>query len=796
VSAAWLVLLVLARPQDPRSPLDVTASVDRARLRIGDQLTLTIQVRAETADVPRYDLPSLAGFAVLGTRDATQVMLQGGGGAIQGGGITRAAERSITLRAERAGILTIGAVRVTVGQEVAVTDPLSVIVDSAAAFPATTLSPIARALLLDARLPARTDVVTASVIVPGDSVPIGAQVDVLLAAWFPRAVRARLRRPPLLTLQTPQHVWGYPPSMPSGVVLSRQVRGQWLDLFAIHQVLFPLTAGRLVVPPGSVEYALPVSFSFFSTEERYTLTTDSTAFTVYPLPSAGRPAGEAGVVAQGLRLEVGVTPAEARVGEPLVAAITLQGTGNVALWPAPALGWPAGFRTYPEETTVRIAASEGGGRVGGTKTFRSLVVPDSAGTFLLPEVRYPFFDPVARAYRVVDVSPRSLIVAPGAEPRAARALPVLLTAAGSAWADRVAAAMTPWGWLIVAALPPLVLWWRTRRRVAAPAPAAPVVEHTRLGRLERAFTVVVTAYVPDAAQRDGKSLSQALRAAGVDRAVAEHVSQLRERLRSARYGPRRSGDPLELAAELEHVLKALEFDARLGRRRRFAIGAGLTLLLNLAAASVGSTQGTSAEALYQAGALRAAADSFAARAAADTLNAAHWYNLGATLYRSGADGKAIAAWIRAERLQPRNGVIRRARALLPAPDGASERLVAVGPMTPGECWLVAALGWLLGWIVWWQYRLRSAATALAALVGVALLVGRMERVRRLRPVAVVVESGTAVRAAPYGGAGASVVLEPGAAVLIVDEFAGGRWVRVTRRDGINGWILAGQVARL
>jgi len=78
----------------------------------------------------------------------------------------------------------------------------------------------------------------------------------------------------MLTLQIPQNVWGYPPSMPPGVILSRQVHGQWMDLFAVHQVLFPLIPGLLVIPPGSVEYAVPVNFSFFSTEERYNLTTD------------------------------------------------------------------------------------------------------------------------------------------------------------------------------------------------------------------------------------------------------------------------------------------------------------------------------------------------------------------------------------------------------------------------------------------------------------------------------------------------------------------------------------------
>jgi len=40
------------------------------------------------------------------------------------------------------------------------------------------------------------------------------------------------------------------------------------------------------------------------------------------------------------------------------------------------------------------------------------------------------------------------------------------------------------------------------------------------------------------------------------------------------------------------------------------------------------------------------------------------------------------------------------------------------------------------------------------------------------------------------------VLQPGAAVLVVDDFAGGRWLRVWRSDGVNGWVLAAHAARL
>src|SRR5204862_336355 len=136
-------------------------------------------------------------------------------------------------------------------------------------------------------------------------------------------------------------------------------------------------------------------------------------------------------------------------------------------------------------------------------------------------------------------------------------------------------------------------------------------------------------------------------------------------------------------------LRVLDGDpARTGRRGRDGRVVAVALLA-AALARPAAAQALSAEALYEAGALRAAADSFAARAAAEPRAPAHWYNLGATLYRAGADGKAAAAWAIASRLAPRDEAVRRARELLPPPDAPSEPLLVVGFATPGEWALVA-----------------------------------------------------------------------------------------------------------
>jgi tetratricopeptide (TPR) repeat protein len=240
-------------------------------------------------------------------------------------------------------------------------------------------------------------------------------------------------------------------------------------------------------------------------------------------------------------------------------------------------------------------------------------------------------------------------------------------------------------------------------------------------------------------------------------------------------------------------LRVLGAEPGTARRRRAAI-VGVVLICTALAPPPGSAQAPTAEALYEAGALRAAADSFAGRAAAQPHVAAHWYNLGATLYRAGADGKAVAAWTRAARLAPRDRVIERAREFLLAPDAGSDPLLAVGPATPAELALAAALAWAALWAAVIARRRRGVLVTLAVLTAGAAVWGAVEASRRARPVAVVVASGTAVRVAPYGTASANATVDAGAALLMVGRY--GRWLEVRRGDDVHGWVLDSDVVPL
>jgi len=242
------------------------------------------------------------------------------------------------------------------------------------------------------------------------------------------------------------------------------------------------------------------------------------------------------------------------------------------------------------------------------------------------------------------------------------------------------------------------------------------------------------------------------------------------------------------------VLRVLGAEGQGTHRRPHATVAPILIGL-LVAAMPAQAQGPSPEALFEAGALRAAADSFAARAARDPREAAHWYNLGATLYRAGADGKATAAWTLAARLAPRDAAIRRARRLLPPQDPVTEELLTVGWATPAEWAIVGAAAWLVLWIAVALGARRRVVLGLLAVVAVTCgSLGVVEWQRRDRAVVVVTAESAPVRAAPYGGASAAATIPAGGAMLAGRSY--GPWREVHRKDGIHGWVLEGEIAGL
>jgi hypothetical protein len=217
------------------------------------------------------------------------------------------------------------------------------------------------------------------------------------------------------------------------------------------------------------------------------------------------------------------------------------------------------------------------------------------------------------------------------------------------------------------------------------------------------------------------------------------------------------------------------------------------IVLSLAAGTIAG-QSPPPERLYESGALRAAAEGFARRAADEPAIAAHWYDLGAAYYRLGMEGHAAAAWHRARRLDPREPTIRRALRLTPPPDVTSARWTWTPPFTSDELLLLGSVAWVTGWIGWvMRPRARDRWAILLVFAAVTVAAGFGLRAWQNRPLGIVLD-GTTMRMSPHGLAPAVGPVEAGSAVRILRRQAG--WTLVRASGAREGWLAAGTVAAI
>jgi SH3 domain-containing protein/oxygen tolerance protein BatD len=766
-----LLLLLLLQGAAP----EIHVSLDEDRVSVGDEVVYTVRAVSHSTEPLDLTIAPFNGFEIISRSERTEVSFSGGP--------TRTTILEIRLRALRPGRWQVGPAKAAQGREVAEAAALVVDVDASTAAATPTLNPRLRALLDRAPPPPRGKAAVA-LVVSADTVNIGEQVDVVTAAWFPRDLRLQLRRPPTLQPPVINGVWSYPQAAPAGIAVTRDLAGNAYDLFVAHQVVFPLVDGNITIPGATLKYSTPLALQFFSQEERFALSSRPETLVVRPLPTVGRPGDFTGAVGSGLRLERRVTPAAAHAGEGVAVELALSGEGNTALWPPPEVKWPRSARAYVDRVEEQVSTTAG--MLGGTKTFRYLVVPDSAGPLTLPAVSYAYYDLRARSYRSIGVAASSLPVASASELAASVALPPeLLRGSSPSFTWRLGQGIPDWVWLGIFLLPPVLVFARGRRLYKRRRVAPPV--QTGLRAAEERLDAVVRGLVPDPDHRSRTGLAAAVRAAGADSETASRIAALREKLLARRYGP-----PGLAAEDTALVTQVEEVIHRLGGSLR-GLGAIIILALGLLARPL-PAQAPPPESLYDAGGLRAAAEGFARRVVTDPAVAAHWYDLGATYYRLGAKGRAMAAWIRARRLDPREPTILRALRLTPAPDAISARWIWSPPVTAEELLLVGALGWVAGWIGWIaRPRARDRWTILLVFAAVSGLGGFVLRAWYQRPIAIVLDQ-TTLRLSPHGRAPGLGQLDAGSAVQILKTDRG--WVLVRAPESREGWVASGAIAAI
>lgn len=595
-----------------------------------------------------------------------------------------------------------------------------------------------------------------------DSAWLGEQVELVTAAWFPRELRDRLRRPPTLRAPSLGGLWSAQPQSTPLLAGTRVVQGVVYDLFVAHQTLFPLSAGLTTSPPAVLTYAVPTSVSFFAPEERQSLSSRPVSLVVRAIPPRAAATLGTGPTARGLQLTWRAPAEGLRAATPAQVELVMSGGGNVTLWPEPTIAWPAGMRVYPEPVQQQVGRPNG--LVSGEKRFRFTVVADSAGVVTLPSLRYPYFDPGSATVRVVTTRPLGLVVRESVARPDRKLLPVTAVATPSLTTRAV---REGWPVLLLLAVLPLLRRPR-RRREASPTATRPLAPEATLRML-----------LGTPADAAPERVAEALRHRGVTADHASGIAAWMARHQRARYGPAGREDivpPPELTPVLERLRRA-------GRR-------GAVLLVVLASPLAG--QGDEPIARYRGGDPVGAERGFLRQVTQAPHAAGNWRNLAAARWVAGDDVGAAAAWIRALELAPRDPLTRLA---WNAAEGFPAEVRARAPSIPLSrdefvvlallCWIVAMISRRLGRTTVMQVGVVLAV--MAAMPAISRTLAERQRIGLVRP-------GAVLRVSPLVTAPALAAAPTW--TTATPERREGEWLLVTLRSGARGWLSAASVAPL
>ena len=638
-----------------------------------------------------------------------------------------------------------------------------------------------------------------------DTLYVGQQMDYVVDVQLNETARQRLRRNPTFFPPEMPGVLAYDLAPPSSVGRTGQ---HCFETLSYRRALFPLFAGPTVIAPAALTYSLPLSTSFFSREESFELRTDSVRFLAIDAPAANRPADFAGAVGA-IAATATVSASSARMGDPVVLTLHLEGDGNVKLWPRPPLAVKWAMVAPGEE---RVVVDTSMARVHGTKEFDWLLTPREAGSQEITPIEYPYFDPERGEYARVSTGVLSLDIA--------RAT---LASLDTAPAQRLAIRRTlrddeplpvpahPWFWLLLTAAPLPVALRRfrdsqvkrsSRRSAALRLRALLSARQSPSPRtLRRAFLDAVAERVQSSSVVTRPAeFSRTLRLAGVTSETADEAGALLAQLDAAAFSA--ASDLPQSAIDRVRVV-ARAIDAQALRSRMPSAGGVMLLLVALSATVAAANPSSERSALFQLGvsaydhaAFPAAQRHFAQLAEQSPRSADAWANLGAAAWQRADTAAAVRAWQRALRLDPLDD---ESRIRLESTQAPALRSPGYVPPVPLNWLAIAALSvWLGAWLLLGlPRRMRppnSRALAGGALATAVLLLGASLGLRNQldpRGLAVLRQTGEMTESP---GAAASASAGAGETGRI--NARDGTWVRITIDGTRAGWVPAASVLPL
>ncbi|MEN9335723.1 MAG: hypothetical protein RLZZ500_710, partial [Bacteroidota bacterium] len=177
-----------------------------------------------------------------------------------------------------------------------------------------------------------------------------------------------------------------------------------LSVILKKAVVYPQKAGKLVIDPYilEVDCSIPTGrmtiFNQLITRDiSQRLKSSGKAIQVKALPESGKTAEFTGAVGD-FTFEVIPSKKTLKFGESLDVTLKVSGEGNLKLFQIPRLELSNQWEVYDPEHVEKVSTPISG--MIGSIADRYTLVPQSKGTFVIPELSFRYFDPKTKAFKV------------------------------------------------------------------------------------------------------------------------------------------------------------------------------------------------------------------------------------------------------------------------------------------------------------------------------------------------------------------------------------------------------------
>lgn len=412
------------------SQVDIDVYADKTNIDLSEEIQLTITVKSSSTEVEVSQMPSLPNFNIYSSGQSRNISMINGK-------INATQQFNYILIPRFAGKSEIDAFTVTVDGKNYLTEPITVEVSrtqtgnaEASLMKKNDSSKSTKEIKLKPSSPASKDdkpafFMTASV--DKNSAYINEQINLKVRFYqsqsttgSPMYDRPKMEGLVFEELGSKQEF---------EVINGRQYVYTQFDL-----AVFGILPGKATIGPATVEYRtvgdiFDPFYSFFSSSksEVKKVSSKPIGINILPLPMEGRPKSFYNAVGSDYSIKASVDNQTPQAGEPITLTITVKGQGNmraVGDVPVPDLG--KSFRVY--DTTSSFTSKVTGNILGGTKVYKTVIVPRASGVFAIPPIEFSYFDVKDKRYKTIKSNAIDLEVSPSSN---ASASPISFSSASA-----------------------------------------------------------------------------------------------------------------------------------------------------------------------------------------------------------------------------------------------------------------------------------------------------------------------------------------------------------------------------